>query len=257
MPLLLGVVPAQGGAGNVVFLFGFGLNSPTSVTFGGVPATSVTPIIPGILLSAVVPAGVTPGTVPVVVNTASGPSNSFPFLYTVSPPTPPIALTIVPSTGPTAGGTPFTIFGANLTGATVDIGGNAATSIVVNPSGTQLTGVTPAGAAGNQPVVVTGPGGSATVPGGFTYTAPPAPPAPAAITPTTLAASGGTTFVITGTNLNGATVDIGGNAATVLFIDPSGTTVVGLAPPGALGPATVTVTTPGGNATVTGGVTYA
>ncbi|MYR22138.1 hypothetical protein GTW63_28090 [Streptomyces sp. SID6137] len=47
--------------------------------------------------------------------------------------------------------------------------GVAATGVVVDPTGTIVTGVTPAGTAGNAPVVVTTPGGTATVAGGYTY----------------------------------------------------------------------------------------
>ncbi|WP_308438227.1 IPT/TIG domain-containing protein [Streptomyces glebosus] len=70
------------------------------------------------------------------------------------------------------GGTPVTITGTNLTGATVTIGGNPATGVMVNATGTQLTAITPPGAAGPADVTVTTPGGSATLVGGFTYVLP-------------------------------------------------------------------------------------
>lgn len=56
----------------------------------------------------------------------------------------------------------MTITGTNLTGATVTIGGNPATGVMVNATGTQLTAITPPGAAGPADVTVTTPGGSAT-----------------------------------------------------------------------------------------------
>ncbi|MGW5346468.1 IPT/TIG domain-containing protein, partial [Streptomyces sp. NPDC004050] len=71
--------------------------------------------------------------------------------------------------GTIAGGTPFVITGANLTGASVTFGGTPATNVVVTANGTVLVGLTPAGAAGNVAVTVTTPSGSATVTGGFTY----------------------------------------------------------------------------------------
>ncbi|MGP3924707.1 IPT/TIG domain-containing protein [Streptomyces sp. 8N616] len=255
-PTLLGVAPSQGGAGDIVLLVGFNLNNPVSVTFGGVPATGVTPVLPGILLSAVVPAGVTPGLVDAQVITSSGASNTFPFLYTtITLPPPPVAATIAPASGPTTGGTAFTITGSDLTGATVTIGGVAATSINVDASGTVLTGVTPLGVAGNQTVVVTTPGGTTSVAGGFTYTAP-AAPIVSSIVPTTGPVAGGTAFIINGTNLTGATVTVGGNPAPVLTIDPGGTQLVATLPPGAVGPASVVVTTAGGTVTVPAGITY-
>ncbi|MEU6082203.1 IPT/TIG domain-containing protein [Streptomyces sp. NPDC047108] len=166
-PTLITVVPPVGNAGDVVVLVGLNLNNPTSVTFGGVASPTVIPLIPGVVLLATVPPG--SGTVSVQVNTPTGTSNSVPFSYLVVPPLPPVPAAILPISGPAAGGTPFTIVGANLTSATVTIGGNAATGVVVNPSGTVLTGVTPAGTAGLQAVVVTGPGGSAPVASGYTY----------------------------------------------------------------------------------------
>ncbi|MGA5266235.1 hypothetical protein [Streptomyces lydicamycinicus] len=57
----------------------------------------------------------------------------------------------------------------NLAGASVTFNGVPATGIVVNGAGTSLTGTTPAGT-GAASVPVTTPGGSATIPGGFTYT---------------------------------------------------------------------------------------
>ncbi|MEW2435361.1 IPT/TIG domain-containing protein [Streptomyces caniferus] len=84
----------------------------------------------------------------------------------------PTITSISPNSGPIAGGTPVTITGTNLTGASVTIGGNPATGVMVNATGTQLTALTPPGAAGPADVTVTTPGGSATLVGGFTYVLP-------------------------------------------------------------------------------------
>ena len=84
-----------------------------------------------------------------------------------------IAITdITPSTGGNqAGGDAVTITGSGFkAGATVDIGGSAATSIVV-VSDTQITAVTPAGT-GTVDVVITNPDtNTATLSSGFTYAA--------------------------------------------------------------------------------------
>lgn len=79
---------------------------------------------------------------------------------------------VQPAWGPVAGGTTITITGRSLTGATsVMIGGVAASAVtVVNP--TTLTAVTPSGAAGPRDVVVTTPGGSAPLAGGYAYVNP-------------------------------------------------------------------------------------
>ncbi len=84
--------------------------------------------------------------------------------------TPATIASITPDTGPPAGGTPITIVGTNFTaGATVTIGGLAATSVVVVNT-TTITAVTPAHAAGTVDVTVTVAGPrSVTLTGGFQY----------------------------------------------------------------------------------------
>jgi hypothetical protein len=83
---------------------------------------------------------------------------------------PPTLSAITPSSGPSSGGTPVTLTGTDFqTGATVTIGGTAATNVSVL-SATQLLATAPAGSAGAKAVVVTNPDGqSATLPGGFLY----------------------------------------------------------------------------------------
>jgi hypothetical protein len=84
---------------------------------------------------------------------------------------PPTLSAITSSSGPSSGGTVVTLTGANFqTGATVTIGGTAATNVSVL-SATQLIVTTPTGSAGAQAVVVTNPDGqSATLAGSFLYT---------------------------------------------------------------------------------------
>ncbi|MBL1100265.1 IPT/TIG domain-containing protein [Streptomyces sp. 205] len=137
------------------------------VLFNGLPATGVTVNPAGTSLTGITPAGLAPGNVTVSVVTPAG-ITTVPggFTYTGVPPT---AASITPATGPAAGGTPFVIIGTGLTGGSVTIGGAAATGVSVNATGTLLVGITPAGTVGVQPVVVTTAGGTATVPGGFTY----------------------------------------------------------------------------------------
>jgi IPT/TIG domain len=83
-------------------------------------------------------------------------------------------LSISPTNGCAAGGTSITISGTNfLNGATVSIGGLAATSVVFVNSNT-LTAVTPANSAGARNVAVTNPDtSSATLTNGFTYSGSP------------------------------------------------------------------------------------
>lgn len=117
-----------------------------------------------------------------------------------------------------------------------------------------LVVLAPAHAAGTVPVVVTTANGTSN-PLNYTYVAPPTPTI-TSIAPTTGPTSGGTPFVITGTNLAGATsVTFGANAATILGGDA--THIFGLTPAAmAAGPVTVTVTTPNGSVPLPSGFTY-
>jgi len=169
---------------------------------------------------------------------------------------PPLITTAVsPSNGPTAGGTEITITGENFVdGATVTIGGQAATDVVV-ASVTEITAKTPAGTAGSADVVIRNPDGqSVTLTAGFIYI-----PSPTviAISPASGPVAGGIEVTITGENfVDGATVTIGGNDATdVTFV--SATAITATTPAGSVGAADVLVTNPDGQAgTLTAGFTY-
>ena len=93
------------------------------------------------------------------------------FIWTVNPLPSPMLSALSTSSGPVSGGTVVIFAGTGFQmGATLTIGGMAATNVSVLSS-TQLTATTPAGSAGTQAVVVTNPDGqSATLPGGFLYT---------------------------------------------------------------------------------------
>jgi phospholipase C len=94
--------------------------------------------------------------------------NSTPWLNTVSP-----------NWGTPTGGTTRTIWGTGFqTGSTVNIGGEAATHVVVN-SANAITFFAPAHTAGAANVIVTGPDGqsSNTLASAYTYKTAPAPPA--------------------------------------------------------------------------------
>jgi hypothetical protein len=76
---------------------------------------------------------------------------------------------VSPNNGPTTGGTGVTITGTNFAaGASVTLGGTAATNVVV-VSSTSITATTPAHAAGAVTVVVTVNGQSGSLSNGFTY----------------------------------------------------------------------------------------
>ena len=158
--------PTSGIAGTSVTITGanFGSTQGTStVTFNGTVATPTSWNTTSIV--APVPGGATTGNVVVTVGGVA--SNGMNF--TVTPSTPIITL-ITPSSGPAAGGTPVSIAGTNfVTGATVAMGGTAATSVVV-VNATRITAKTGAHAAGTVNVTVTNPSAPVgTLSNGFTY----------------------------------------------------------------------------------------
>ncbi len=222
----------------------------TTVTIGGAAATGVV-VLSASSLTAVTPAG-TAGPRNVVVTTAGGSGTlESGFEYLLAP----AVRSVAPEAGPLAGGTTVTVNGSGfVTGATaVTIGGVAATAVVVT-NGNWLTAVTPAGSAGPKDVVVTTPGGSATLAGGFTYLA---APTVSGVTPGSGPPAGGTTVTITGSGFVAytTTVTIGGVAAAGVLVGSAGS-LTAITPAGTAGAKVVVVTTPGGAATLTGGFTY-
>lgn len=158
--------------------------------------------------------------------------------------------TITPATGPASGGQSVTITGTEMIVATVTIGGTAAT--VTGRTPTSVTFTTPAHAAGPVDVIVTNSGQSTTVTSGYTYVA---APTIGSISPNAGPLAGGQSVTLTGTALSGASVTIGGIAATVT--STTSTTATFTTPPHAAGAVDVSVSTIGGSATATNGYAYA
>ena len=130
---------------------------------------------------------------------------------------------VEPNSDMAIGGANVRIIGENFQdGATVTIGGNAASDVIF-VSSTELSVEVPPGTAGSADVVVTNPDGkSGTLTGGFTYIEP--PPTLTRVEPNSDVVTGGATIKIIGANFqDGATVTIGGNAASnvILFRQPS------------------------------------
>jgi hypothetical protein len=162
---------------------------------------------------------------------------------------------VVPNEGPTGGGTPVTITGTNLTGATeVVFGGTAATS-VTPVSSTEVTATSPAHSAGVVDVTVVTPEGTSAVGAGdkFTYVA---APTVTGLNPTKGPTTGENIVTITGTDLTGVTgVKFGANSATELN-SVSSTELKVKAPPGAAGTVDVIVTAVGGTSANTAADDY-
>ncbi|MGH3798231.1 MAG: IPT/TIG domain-containing protein, partial [Pseudonocardiaceae bacterium] len=167
-PTVTSVTPNDGttDGGDTVIIDGANFTGTTSVTFGGTPALFF------IVASVNQVQAITPphaaGPAQVVVTTAAGGSSTdvVTFTYTIGP----VVTTLIPDTGPAAGGTSVTIAGDNFTGATsVTFGGIPATSFTVDAA-TQITATAPAHAVGPAQVVVTTPSGTSTDPVDFLYT---------------------------------------------------------------------------------------
>jgi formylglycine-generating enzyme required for sulfatase activity len=253
-PIVAAVTPAVGptAGGTTVTINGARLGHPTGVSFGGTAATivastgeSVTVIAPAR------PAGIVGVTVTTLGGSATIPSA---FTYYAAP----RVNYVYPTAGPLQGGTVLTLSGAGFGPSvgnppvSVTVGGVAATNVQVANSVT-LTAVAPANSAGPKSIIVTTPGGSATLPNSYTYVA---APTIASITPASGPVAGGSLITITGSSFYGpVSVNVGGSAATaVTLVSP--TTITAVTPASTLGPKSVTVTTPSGSVAIPLAFTY-
>ncbi len=173
-PTVSGVVPTSGSAngGTAITITGTSFRAPATVALSdlarGPAATSVV-VVNSTTITAVTPAHAA-GLTDVVVANPDQQTGALPNGYTYVPA--PVASSIVPNSGTTAGGTPVTITGVNfLAPATVTLGGAAATGVsVVSP--TTITAATPAHAPGIVDVVVVSNGLTSTLTGGYFYFTP-------------------------------------------------------------------------------------
>lgn len=242
-PVVTGLNPTTGplAGGTSVVISGTGFGGATTVIFGATPVPFL--VNSGTQITATAPAHAA-GTIDVTVTTPYGTSAltaADRFTY-VSPPT---VTGINPATGPTAGGTTVTVTGTSFSGSTaVSFGGSPAASFTVS-SGTQITATSPAHVAGTVDITVTTPyGTSATgAPDQFTYVA---PPAVTGVNPATGPTAGGTSVVVTGTALAGASAVKFGGANASSFTVNSATQVTATSPAGSAGTVDITVTTPYG-----------
>jgi hypothetical protein len=233
-PVIGSFSPASAASGATVTINGTNLTGATAVSFGGTAAAGFT-VDSATQIRAVVGNGSTGA---ISITTSGGTTTSastFTFLSNCT------ITGFSPTTGPS--GTSVVINGTNFTGATaVSFGGTTAASFTVNSS-TQITAVMGNGDTGNITVVT--PGGTATSNAAFTLLY---KPVITAFSPTT--AGNGSSVVILGQYLNGATaVSIGGTAAKSFNVDSDYqiTAIVGSGSSGS-----ISVTTPGGTVSFAG-----
>ncbi len=261
-PLISSIFPTSGSTngGTTVVITGsnFSTSGTTVVRFGNSPAqvnvTSATSI------SVVTPAGAE-GTVGVAVTNPDGQSTTLPNAFTYVLPGPRID-SISPTTGSTAGGSAITIFGGGfVNGATVTIGGVAASNVVV-ASSNSITARTPLGPANDQvntakDVVVRNPDGlTATKAAAFSYFVPAL--SVTAISPTVGGTGGGTVVTIIGTGFTttvASSVTFGGTAASNITVVDA-VTLQATAPAHAAGAVEVVVTVGASSITRSAAFTY-
>ena len=181
-PTITSFSPTSAAAGTIVIITGTGFTGATTVSFGGITATSYNVVSPT-TITATTPSGPSGS---VSVTTPGGTASLAGY----------ISLPTVTSFTPLQGteGTILNITGTSFTGATgVTVGGVNALSFTVNSS-TSIQAVVGSGATGG--VTVNKPGGTSTLPG-FSWFAPP-------VINSFSPASGpvGTTVTITGTGFH-------------------------------------------------------
>jgi IPT/TIG domain/G8 domain len=241
------------GGGTLVTINGANFTGATAVTFGTVVVNNFT-LNSDSSISLYSPSQAA-ATVHVTVTTPSGTSStSGADQFTYNAAAAPAITGLATSTGPTTGGTAFTILGSGFTGATgVTVGGVAVSSFSVSSDGA-LTTITPPLAAGTLDVRVTTPSGTSSVVTAdhFVVTNVTASaPAVTAIDVTIGSTAGGQVVNLTGTNFSGATaVKFGTTSAT--FTTNGDSSITATAPAGSAGAVDITVITNNGTS-ATGG----
>ncbi|GHU07981.1 hypothetical protein FACS189431_3410 [Alphaproteobacteria bacterium] len=203
------------------------------------------------------------GTVDVVLTTVGGSDTAYGgFTYVPNP----TVDSVSPSQGPLAGNTTITITGTDfdtVTGMTVvKVGGNVCSSPSVQ-SATKITCTLPAGTAGPKTVTVETTGGNSSKADAYEYIA---APTVATISPNSGPTAGGTSVTITGTGFRNATgtsvissVLVGTSSCASLNVTSS-TSLTCTVPASSLTPTngtvSVSITTVGGVASLSGAYTY-
>lgn len=251
-PTLTSVTMADGGTpatgsitgGDTLTLTGSGFDRSSVVRIGSTRATVVN--VTNSQLTVTTPTSAE-GTFDVSVTNFGNLTSTLPqsFVY-FTPIAPPTVTSVTPSFGPLTGGTLVTVVGTLFkTGAevTFTVGGTTlpATSVVLT-NANQLTCRTPALPAGPATVTVRNPADdlSGSLPGAYTYVA---PPTVTSVTPPTGLTLGGFPVTIAGTGfLPGATVRFGTVAATGVVVASDGLSVTANVPATLLaGPVAITI----------------
>ncbi len=247
-PSITGISKSTGSinGGTSVVITGSNFTNTSAVTFGASNASFYS-VNSATQITAVSPAG-SAGVVDIRVTTTGGTSAivaADQFTYTSS-----VTVTgISPASGSTSGGTAVVISGTNFTNAsTVTFGATNATSFSVD-SANSITAVSPAGTAGVVDIRVTAPGGTSAIVAAdqYSYTS---SITVTGISPSFGSVAGGSSVVITGTNLAGATAVTFGSIGATSFVINSATQITAVSPAGTAGVVDIRVTAPGGTSAI-------
>ena len=207
-PTISTISPTNGklAGGDTISITGTGFVSGATVKVNGITCTSPS-FSSASLMTCHVPVNQSAGPYDVVVTNPDAQTGTKASGYTYNPF--PTVASVSPTLGPNTGGTSVTLTGTGfLTGATVTLGGVAATGVTLNSS-TSITVIAPAGSNGVDDVtVINADTQSGTLSSGYTYVA---IPTISSIVPNNGKPAGGDSITINGTNfLVGATVTING-----------------------------------------------
>lgn len=254
-PTVTLIAPDEGpmAGGNQVVITGTNFTG-AAVTIAGQTCTSLTVNQAGTEITCTVPSrtGNPAGAVDVVVTVPAYGTTTVTggYTYVLAP----SAISVTPVQGPTSGGQLLKIAGTNIQEATeVTVGGNPCTPLTWNIEEAVLECTSPAGTAGPSEVVVTTTGGSTETPYTYLQAA-----TVTSVEPESGPLAGGNRIAITGTDLTGATVTIGGVECADPQVSPNGTELSCIVPAGGSpGLVDIVVTTPDrGTITLTGGYRY-
>lgn len=250
-PTLTSVAPSNGSplGGETITLTGTDFTADSTATIDGVNAPLT--FVSSTSVTLVTPAHA-PGTVDVSLSNSVG-TSTLPASFTYD--TPPVLVSISPTSGLPTGGDLVTFTGTDFTPTTTaTFDGVAATSVTFIDS-TTLTALTPAHLPDTVNVAVSNVNGSSTLAGAYLYL-PTDPPTITGVTPNSGTPAGGNTVMVTGTNFTPTTtVTFGGTAATsVTFESLVSLTVV--TPANASGSVNVVVSNVNGTDTLSAGFTY-
>ena len=242
----LGTSSGSTAGGTLVAINGSGFTNAQEVDFGTTPLFDFT-VNSDSLITAFAPANYA-GTIDIQVTTPAGtsvPVSGDRFTYSLA--SAPAVSSLSTISGNPSGGTPVTITGTNLLGATgVFFGSVPAEGFTVNSS-TSITAIAPPHATASLDVtVVTNAGTSAvSFSDQFSYASVSAP-SPVSLATSSGTSAGGTLVGITGAGFTGASGISFGSVTATSFTVVSDTLIVAVAPPQAAGTVDVTVATPAG-----------